>query len=182
MQVPTTHGKADITVYRKAGEDVVRVLSSLFEYGTVPRLHSFFKIELCCHSCPVEKASIDEVYLDLTEECRRRLQDDDYQHGTVPRAQSAAVLLPTGALTGSEGGHWMSGGLSEEDQLLVCGAAAAQELRDEVLKQLGYTCSAGVAHNKMLAKVHSADESPIIIWLLTSIFLQIDCLFISQTK
>lgn len=31
VQVPTMHGKADITVYRKAGEDVVRVLSSLFK-------------------------------------------------------------------------------------------------------------------------------------------------------
>lgn len=36
LQVPTTHGKADITVYRKAGEEVVRVLSSLFRYTSTP--------------------------------------------------------------------------------------------------------------------------------------------------
>ena len=35
QQVPTTHGKADITVYRKAGEEVVRVLSSLFRYTII---------------------------------------------------------------------------------------------------------------------------------------------------
>lgn len=33
VQVPTTHGKADITVYRKAGEEVVKVLSSLFRFA-----------------------------------------------------------------------------------------------------------------------------------------------------
>lgn len=107
-------------------------------------------------SCPVEKASIDEVYLDLTEECRRRLQEDDYLLKTIPLARSAAVLLPSGTLCAGDGAGpepWMRDGLGEEDQLLVCGAAAAQELRTEILKQLGYTCSAGVAHNKMLAKV-----------------------------
>lgn len=111
------------------------------------------------YSCPVEKASIDEVYLDLTEECRRRLQEDDYINKTVPLANGSAVLLPLGTLTPSgtdlgATGLWMSGGLLEEDQLLVCGAAAVQELRAEILKQLGYTCSAGIAHNKMLAKVY----------------------------
>ena len=118
------------------------------------------------HSCPVEKASIDEVYLDLTDECHRRLRDDNYLASTVPLAAGSAVLLSSGNLsgqpsgdsngrTGSAGGSagWMSAGLCEDDQLLVCGAAAAQELRAEILKQLGYTCSAGVAHNKMLAKV-----------------------------
>lgn len=116
----------------------------------------------------MEKASIDEVYLDLTDECHRRLRDDDYLSRTVPLAAGSAVLLSSGTLSGKSVGDngcvaediggsagWMAAGLSEDDQLLVCGAAAAQELRAEVLKQLGYTCSAGVAHNKMLAKVIS---------------------------
>lgn len=99
--------------------------------------------------------------MDLTDECIRRLKEDDFYDKTVSSAEKSAVLLPTGTLlpsqlpdTSSKPASWMQmAGLCEDDQLLICGAAAAQELRNHVLKELGYTCSAGVAHNKMLAKV-----------------------------
>lgn len=36
------------------------------------------------------------------------------------------------------------------DKLLACGALIVAELRKQVLKETEFTCSAGVAHNKVL--------------------------------
>jgi hypothetical protein len=38
IQVPIAHGKADITIYRNAGEQVVDVISSRYRSLTHPRL------------------------------------------------------------------------------------------------------------------------------------------------
>ncbi|KAK1303165.1 hypothetical protein QJS10_CPB11g00929 [Acorus calamus] len=46
------------------------------------------------------------------------------------------------------------------DKLLACGAIIVAELRMEVLKETTFTCSAGIAHNKMLAKLASAMYKP----------------------
>ncbi len=46
-----------------------------------------------------------------------------------------------------------------EDWALCMGAEIMAELRNEVWKRLHYTCSAGIAHNKAMAKVSSPDES-----------------------
>jgi nucleotidyltransferase/DNA polymerase involved in DNA repair len=47
-----------------------------------------------------------------------------------------------------------------EDKLLLAGALVALQLRKDVLTQLGFTCSAGIAHNKMLAKLSSGMHKP----------------------
>ena len=52
QQVPTAHGKADLTLYRSEGKRVLDIYSRLAK---------------------TERASIDECYLDLTEEAQRRL-------------------------------------------------------------------------------------------------------------
>ena len=95
--------------------------------------------------------------MDLTEESHRRLLEDDFELKTVPLARKSIVYLEPGDIEApgfDKTEHWFQNCYASEDkQLLVCGAAAAQELRDEIFSQLGFTCSAGVAHNKMLAKV-----------------------------
>lgn len=49
--MPTAHGKADLTLYREAGAQVIGILSTL---------------SIC------ERASIDEAYIDVTDEANRR--------------------------------------------------------------------------------------------------------------
>ena len=49
---------------------------------------------------------------------------------------------------------------NHDDKLLLCGAIICDELRSEVLKQINYSCSGGVAHNKMLSKIASAMHKP----------------------
>ena len=43
------------------------------------------------------------------------------------------------------------------DKLLLCGALMVQLLRQDVLRECGYTCSGGVAHTKMLSKVRAPE-------------------------
>ena len=52
VQVPTANQKADLTIYREAGESVVSLLRQFH--------------------CVVEKASVDEVYIDLTDAVKER--------------------------------------------------------------------------------------------------------------
>nr|KJB59471.1 hypothetical protein B456_009G257800 [Gossypium raimondii] len=46
------------------------------------------------------------------------------------------------------------------DKLLACGILIVAELRMQVLKETEFTCSAGIAHNKMLAKLASGMNKP----------------------
>ncbi|CAK9182695.1 unnamed protein product, partial [Ilex paraguariensis] len=48
----------------------------------------------------------------------------------------------------------------QRDKLLACGTLIVAELRLLVLKETEFTCSAGIAHNKMLAKLASGMNKP----------------------
>ena len=141
-------------------------------------------------SAIIEKASIDEVYLDVTEEATRRLnaiQDDVVAFNAIialARASSLAgedaveMKMSKNTLRKGHSGtkkdddaefegpnvrdwfeqpHYM---WNHDDKLLLCGAIICDELRSEVLKQINYSCSGGVAHNKMLSKIASAMHKP----------------------
>lgn len=41
-----------------------------------------------------------------------------------------------------------------KDRLLICGSILVSQLRQDVFDELGFTCSGGVAHTKLLAKVN----------------------------
>uniref|UniRef100_A0A453FJI2 DNA polymerase eta n=1 Tax=Aegilops tauschii subsp. strangulata TaxID=200361 RepID=A0A453FJI2_AEGTS len=47
-----------------------------------------------------------------------------------------------------------------QDKLLACGAVLVAQLRVKVLEETQFTCSAGIAHNKMLAKLVSGMHKP----------------------
>lgn len=49
---------------------------------------------------------------------------------------------------------------SEEQRLLSAGAVIVAELRATIVAETGFTTSAGVAHNKMLAKLCSGLHKP----------------------
>ena len=145
VQVPTAHGKADLTIYRNASK---RVLDILGKDGVI-----------------CERASVDECYLDLSEECHRRLQECG---GVLPYLFYNAVSLddhhvygPNGELSSAitwfqrRPEEWEAGEL-----LLAFGSLVVKELRDEVYSKLGYTCSAGIAHSRLLAKLCSGLHKP----------------------
>jgi DNA polymerase eta len=51
-------------------------------------------------------------------------------------------------------------GLDWDDIAMVIGAGIVKGVRNEVFNRLGYTCSAGIANNKMMAKLGSGFKKP----------------------
>ncbi|GAB4815874.1 hypothetical protein N2152v2_002920 [Parachlorella kessleri] len=100
----------------------------------------------------IEKASIDEVYCDVTALVDRELQQQ--ADGRVP--PSPVDAFAWGSIV--VGGPLDVG--SEFERRLAKGAEIACRLRGALLSELGYTASAGIATNKLLAKVGAALHKP----------------------
>ena len=163
VQVPTSHGKAELSIYREAGAKVLAILSRVAD--------------------TTERASIDEGYLDLTKTSAAALKSRTWSD-LVDTARGSHVggveSLPEALLPRREvrNGHAAgdapadAGALSaawldrpeemwtEEERHLVAGAAVLAEARAQVLSTLGFTTSAGVAPNKLLAKLCSGLKKP----------------------
>lgn len=62
VQVPTAHGKSDMGMYRRAGSRVIQILTG---------------------GGATERASVDEAYVDLTQQALKRLEEWMESHGGV---------------------------------------------------------------------------------------------------
>ncbi|XP_047527690.1 DNA polymerase eta isoform X1 [Vanessa atalanta] len=142
--VPCKKGKANISKYRDAGIEVAKVLQ---RFTTL-----------------LERASIDEAYLDITIPVQKRLQ-------TINVHTLASSMMPnTFALGYDSLDHFISDIHScgsdsiefdfEHAQKLLVGAQIVSEIRAAVFEETGYTCSAGIAHNKILAKLVCGMNKP----------------------
>lgn len=165
VMVPTRGAKADLDVYKKAGERVVEVLC---EFASI-----------------VEKRSVDEVAIDVTAEAAAsadaalsalacshladsddslslaRLSQDAQRRGDAlqrfrrnddgdPALEKSAERL-----------------LSGYERMLLGGAVVVSRARAAVRERLGFTCSGGVAPTKMLAKLaaglHKPDQQTVVL-------------------
>ncbi|CAH1261726.1 POLH [Branchiostoma lanceolatum] len=151
VRVPENRGKADLTRYRDAGREVIEVL--------------------CKFSRCVERASIDEAYIDLTEEVVKRIEERGPDSVTVDMLSSTHVAGwqtdTVGQSSESEGINldgravgvfqWLDSlsrrDASLYDRRLAMGAVIAEEMRAAVERETGFHCSAGIGHNKVLAKL-----------------------------
>ncbi|XVF46076.1 hypothetical protein PTKIN_Ptkin02bG0259000 [Pterospermum kingtungense] len=145
VQVPVARGKADLNGYRNAGSEVVSILS---RRGTC------------------ERASIDEVYLDLTDAAETMLAENPPQSlETIDEEALKSHILGLNNEDGTDEKEnvrkWIHcPDADHRDKLLACGILIVAELRMLVLKETEFTCSAGIAHNKMLAKLASGMNKP----------------------
>ncbi|KAJ6695181.1 DNA polymerase ETA [Salix koriyanagi] len=145
VQVPVARGKADLNIYRNAGSEVVSILA---------------------RKGRCERASIDEVYLDLTDSAEAMLRETPPESlesiNEEARKSHILGLKSEDANDAQENASkWLRrSDANHQDKLLACGALIVAELRMEVLKEAQFTCSAGVAHNKMLAKLVSGMNKP----------------------
>ena len=98
----------------------------------------------------VERASIDEAYLDVTAEVDAVLLGD-------PEDIAARVRLGVDA---SGAVAPLDPDASALDRRLAIGADVCRRARAAVFAETGFTMSGGVAHNKMLAKLASARNKP----------------------
>uniref|UniRef100_A0A336MV37 DNA polymerase eta n=1 Tax=Culicoides sonorensis TaxID=179676 RepID=A0A336MV37_CULSO len=161
-KVPNVRGKADLTKYRDAGKDVARVLQSFTPL--------------------FERASIDEAYLDITDLVMAKLRDmnnDKYKLDPSKFGSTFAVGyetmgdfvqdLTTRCATNSDDDY---PGLFENesehernaykrsDIKLLIGAAIVNDIRAAVKEKTSFECSAGIAHNKILAKLTAGMNKP----------------------
>ncbi|KAJ6414903.1 hypothetical protein OIU84_003841 [Salix udensis] len=133
-----TQGKADLNIYRNAGSEVVSILA---------------------RKGRCERASIDEVYLDLTDSAEAMLRETPPESlesiNEEARKSHILGLKSEDANDAQENASkWLRrSDANHQDKLLACGALIVAELRMEVLKEAQFTCSAGVAHNKLGGKL-----------------------------
>ncbi|KAK9267658.1 hypothetical protein L1049_010089 [Liquidambar formosana] len=144
VQVPVARGKADLNLYRNAGSEVVSILA---------------------RKGRCERASIDEVYLDLTDAAETMLAETppESMEAIDEEALKSHILgLNVDVSDVKENvREWLCrNDADHRDKLLACGALIVAELRMQVLKETEFSCSAGIAHNKMLAKLASAMNKP----------------------
>ncbi|KAI8020330.1 DNA polymerase eta [Camellia lanceoleosa] len=133
VQVPVARDKADLSIYRNAGSEVVSILA---------------------RNGRCERVSIDEVYLDLTDAAEAMLAETPPE--SLEKIDEEA--LKSHILSLNEDGSDHNDNVREWlhrsdaiylDKLLACGAFIVAELRVQVLKETEFTCSARIAHNKV---------------------------------
>ncbi|KAL1502649.1 hypothetical protein ABEB36_007763 [Hypothenemus hampei] len=129
-KVPQVRGKADISKYRDAGKKVADVLVTFTQQ--------------------LERASVDEAYLDITNIVDKRIQEGN---DIITRAQLPNTLVVGSTTEGFIENVTQNRTFDEYNFKLALGGVIAEEIRRKVLEVTGYKCSAGIAHNKILAKL-----------------------------
>ncbi|EDW40583.1 GL25322 [Drosophila persimilis] len=160
-QVPNIREKADTSKYRDAGKEVANVLQRFTQL--------------------LERASVDEAYLDITDTVNLRMKQ--LQIGAF--ALKPQELVNTFAVGYANIGDYVNKitnlfanpyinderfqlsydqndlpAVRQSDIRLLIGASIAGEVRAAVKKDTGYDCSAGIAHNKILAKLAAGLNKP----------------------
>lgn len=117
----------------------------------------------------VEKASIDEVFLDLSAHIRTELLRRFPELSAPPPYDDLNENLPLPSIVALD---WKADALVDLDQdqetldpdwddvAMLIGSEIVRDVRAKVRSELGYTCSAGVASNKLLSKLGSAHKKP----------------------
>ncbi|XP_007484039.1 DNA polymerase eta isoform X3 [Monodelphis domestica] len=155
VQVRETRGKANLAKYRDASVEVMEVMSRF---------------------AVIERSSIDEAYVDLTSAVQERLQKLQAQPVTANLLASTYIQgFPHGtrALEGpiqkeeirQQGViQWLESlpvdDPSSSDLRLTVGAVIVEEMRVAIEKHTGFQCSAGISHNKVLAKLACGLNKP----------------------
>nr|XP_019949051.1 PREDICTED: DNA polymerase eta [Paralichthys olivaceus] len=162
-RVRESRGKADLTHYREASVEVIEVMSRF---------------------AVIERASIDEAYMDLTAAVQQRLKDMankqiephllrmTYIQGYPQSSPELQASTEDSVLDKEEQRskglqQWLAslpvlltGAQSSAELQLTVGALIVEEMRAAVEKHTGFRCSAGISHNKVLAKLACGLNKP----------------------
>ncbi|CAO3673051.1 unnamed protein product [Umbelopsis ramanniana] len=164
-----TH-KVSLDIYRKASQNIFKIFQK--------------------HCSKVQKAGLDEAFLDVTDIVNTLLierygslfteeatEEFSYEIDWEPLGflalsdEESSLLNPTTET--ADGGDAVSHLIASDrsppapklkgnwkDLQLSIGAEIAKEIRRDIFDTLKYTCSAGIAHNKTVAKLCSALNKP----------------------
>ncbi|VVC33008.1 UmuC domain,DNA polymerase eta/kappa/iota/IV,DNA polymerase, Y-family, little finger domain [Cinara cedri] len=147
VRVKELHGKADLSKYRTASQKVFEVLSEF--------------------SPCVQRASIDEAYIDLTSAINDHISSN--QNVSVTDLPNTFVEgysdQSSNACRNECMQLWLNDVYNNELQdsyllNLTIGAVMIEKLRDLIFKKTGFCCSAGISNNKILAKLACGLHKP----------------------
>jgi len=102
-----------------------------------------------------EKASIDEFFLDVTNVCNNPQHDLWQKIAELSTQKHASVVVGRSA-----GEHDNIVFQKSEDVALERGCQLAHYIRQSVFQTLGFTLSAGISINKMIAKLAASYDKP----------------------
>ncbi|KIW96869.1 uncharacterized protein Z519_02260 [Cladophialophora bantiana CBS 173.52] len=117
----------------------------------------------------VEKASIDEVFLDLSAQIHQillerypELQYAPYDDPTenLPLPPSTALNWEADALVDLDSTETEDDDPDWDDVVMNIGSEIVRGVRKMIRERLKYTCSAGIARNKMMAKLGAGYKKP----------------------
>ncbi|RYP49428.1 hypothetical protein DL768_004873 [Monosporascus sp. mg162] len=118
----------------------------------------------------VEKASIDEVFLDLSAQAHSILLErfpelrnpPPYNDPTenLPLPPAIALDWQADALVDLDDADAETTDPDWDDVAILIGSEIVRDIRAEIRRRLGYTCSAGIANNKLLSKLGSGHKKP----------------------
>jgi DNA polymerase eta len=118
----------------------------------------------------VEKAGIDEVFLDLSAQIHGILiqrypelagpapYDDPTEN--LPLPPTTALDWQADALVDLDSSETEDDEPDWDDIVMLIGSEIVRDVRQAIRDRLKYTCSAGVARNKMMAKLGSGHKKP----------------------
>ncbi|KAI6088471.1 DNA/RNA polymerase [Hypoxylon rubiginosum] len=118
----------------------------------------------------VEKASVDEVFVDLSAHIHSILLQRFPELANPPPYDDPTEKLPVPPVTALD---WQADALVDledaeaetddpdwDDVAILIGSEIVRDVRAQIRRTLGYTCSAGVASNKMISKLGSGYKKP----------------------
>lgn len=118
----------------------------------------------------VEKASIDEVFLDMSAQIHSILVERfpeisgpaPYDDPTelLPRPPTTVLDWNTDALVDLDSTETEDDDPDWDDIAMLIGSEIVRSVRAAIREHLKYTCSAGIGRNKMIAKLGSAHKKP----------------------
>lgn len=118
----------------------------------------------------VEKASVDEVFLDLSAQIHSILVERysdisgpaPYDDPTefLPRPPTTVLDWNTDALVDLDSSETEDDDPDWDDVAILVGSEIVRSVRAAIRERLKYTCSAGIGRNKMIAKLGSAHKKP----------------------
>ncbi|KAK3396141.1 hypothetical protein B0T20DRAFT_262245 [Sordaria brevicollis] len=134
------------------------------------KILAIIKEELPPHLQKVEKASIDEVFMDLSAHVHAILLERFPELAKPPPYDDPTEVLPMPSITALD---WQADALVDlpdenaeledpdwDDVAILIGSEIVRKVRIAIKDKLGYTCSAGIASNKLLSKLGSAYRKP----------------------